>query len=191
MLIDCTNSKEEQEKEDRKKGQPIGIFLLTHVLSYKSPYIEWDTSYGIVELLRLTYNDKVAGTIGQNVNVSINCTGGGTLMLTGTATNASGGTEVDLLYSMNQCNFENTYFGSFSTVTVKLTITGTISKKGKITSSSSTTILNYIGTGLQLEGSTHSSYYIFNNPYYYKGACDFQSNHSGIRLSGVLCGKTF
>ena len=141
--------------------------------------------------MRLTYNSAIAASTATTVNYTTSCSGGGSIALTGTVSAASGTTTIDLSYLFDKCKFENTYSVGTYTSIVKLTLTGTITRKGTIPSSGGSSHTSS-GTAIKMDGTVQNNGYTLNNPYPYSNStCDFQRILTSTSVSGSLCGKTF
>lgn len=151
--------------------------------------ILWATYGGIWDI----WNQNIAGTYFGSRDETVNCPLGGTVHITGTSSYSSS-TEIvtiDLNYDMTDCIFTKVW----SSLTVSLTLTGTINFSGGFRSDTSSfgywESTNIQSTALAISGTAQRSSYddaTINNTCDLNGSKSASSDSS--TYTGIVCGES-
>jgi hypothetical protein len=184
LMINCQNN----EKKPNTTG--FLLFLLytinnsnTANSTYPQTFADQDTAIIIDYTVTNLYNNNVAGTSGTTVNVSGNCSKGGTFSITGTATGGNP-TTTNLSYALTGCMDTIT----FTTMTGLVALTGTITQTGTI---GSTTNITRTTSSLLLKGTQTNSKYSIGSPINWNTTCAFTITKTSSASTSSVCGKSF
>jgi hypothetical protein len=92
--------------------------------------VDPDAVFGLLNSVVAFYNQNLAGRPTGYQNITVNCSGGGTVRITGTTSYSSGNgiTTVNLTYAMTNC--QSTQISGDGSLTVALTFNGTVTENG-------------------------------------------------------------
>ncbi|MDH4161234.1 MAG: hypothetical protein OEW15_00920 [Nitrospirota bacterium] len=153
--------------------------------AYTQDTLDSDTVWAVNTGMVSIYNNNLAGkpTGSQNMP-NKNCALGGTVSITGTTTYDSihGITTVDLTYALSNCRFTSAS-GSLS---VTLTMNGTMTHSGFFSSSSKDEIFSSNGANVSIVGTAERTGYIDGT---INENCTYYAQSKTSSVTGSICGR--
>ena len=184
-LVNCGTETEEQD------NSALVYYLITEK-NYTSEQAYRELGFGIDDMHRTLYNSLLAGQSVLAANILLastgidgNCSLGGSVKLTGSASALTDATKVNLIFTFNGCK----QIYTSKTSSTALTLNGSSSKVGTIGTSSND--YKIASSALILTGTQSNSNFILGTPVEFSNtSCEVSITNSSS-FSGSICGTNF